>query len=106
MSDPFLNFDDLLQKEEEKYQKVRKYLREHPMTSMGELLSETNVDERDVNKWVREGRIEMAAKPVRVNEEQELIAQFEDVVENMRKNRAEEEEVGAGMHYYEKRKKK
>ena len=45
-------------KDEEDFQKARKYLRDNPDKNIAELARETEVEERKIVRWVREGKFQ------------------------------------------------
>ena len=44
--------------DEEQFQKARKYLRENPNKNIAELARETEIEERKIVRWVREGKFQ------------------------------------------------
>lgn len=47
-----------MEKEEQEYEEVRKYLKDNPGASVEEITEATGVDEKKVFRWIREGRID------------------------------------------------
>jgi len=51
---------DCVEREEQEYETVRKYLKENPGASVPEIAEVTEVEENKILKWMREGRIEVS----------------------------------------------
>lgn len=52
-----------LQQEEEEYQKVRAYLKEHPDCTLFEVAEATGVEESTILRFLRQGRISASGNP-------------------------------------------
>ncbi len=50
---------DCIDKEEQEFEEVRKYLKDNPGASVMEIAEVTSVDENKILKWMREGRIDV-----------------------------------------------
>ena len=89
MVDPFDALNNMLEDEDKDFQNVKDFIEENPTSNLVEITDGTGVRERTINKWVREGRIEIMTKikpPKR-----DVMKEIEKEAENMRK------EMGSGQ---------
>ncbi|HEX3023226.1 MAG TPA: MerR family transcriptional regulator [Lachnospiraceae bacterium] len=47
------------EKDEEDFQKVKEYIRDHGIATVNEVVEETGVDEKRIHEYLREGRLEI-----------------------------------------------
>ncbi len=51
---------DCIEKEENEFEEVRKYLKDNPKASVEEIVEITGVEEKKVLRWMREGRVDVS----------------------------------------------